>query len=238
MVVGVRVGRHDQHGILAAGRVAAQRVHHQLGLARVRGAGYERDRHRPPSSRTAPTAHDKWPQAAILRGGALGDLGRPGAVTAGSRELGRLGLGLRGLGALPRPLLVELDAPFTVLGLAHRQAGAEVAAAATAEAGHLIGGVARLDQLARDRNRQLLARFGLPDHEAATGILARPARIALAVLGDLVPAHRARPELGPRDPHVLQLLVQLPDGLPREARDVAHEVLARVLPALDLAQAR
>src|SRR5262249_54505410 len=86
-------------------------------------------------------------------------------------------------------------------------------------------------------DRQLLARFGLPDHEAAARILARPARIALAVLDDLVPAHRTRPELGPRDPHVLQLLIELPDGLPGKACDVAHEVLARVLPALDLAEA-
>src|SRR5262249_48603992 len=152
-------------------------------------------------------------------------------------QLGRLRLGVRGLGALPRPLLVELHAPFAVLGLAQRQARAEVAPAAAAKAGYLIGGVARLDQLARDRDRQLLARFGLPDHKAAAGILARPARIALAVLGDLAPAHRARPELGPRDPHVLQLLVELGDGLPGEAGDVAHEVLARVLAALDLAQA-
>src|SRR5262249_33583485 len=133
--------------------------------------------------------------------------------------------------------LVDPPPPFAVLGLAQRKARAKVAAAAAAKAGYLIGGVARLDQFARDRNRQLLARFGLPDHEAAAGILARPARIALAVLGDLVPAHRTRPELGPRDPHVLQLRLELPDGLLGEAGDVAHEVLARVLPALDLAEA-
>ena len=60
----------------------------------------------------------------------------------------------------------------------------------------------------------------LPDHEAAAGILARPARVALAVLGDLAPADRAGPELGPLDLHALEL-VELLHRLAGELRDVA-----------------
>ena len=149
----------------------------------------------------------------------------------------RIGLlGLRRFCALLRPRLVELHAPFALLGLAHRQVRAEGAAAAAFEARYRAGGVAGLDQFARDRDRQRLARFALPDHEPAARIVARPARVALAVLDDLVPADRARPELRAGDFHVFQRLVELGDRLFRKARDIAHEGLARVLAALDLAQ--
>ena len=65
------------------------------------------------------------------------------------------------------------------------------------------------DQLARDGGRQGLARLGLPDHEPAARILARPAGEALAVLDDVVAADRARPEVGARDAHLLELRVEL-----------------------------
>ena len=67
---------------------------------------------------------------------------------------------------------------------------------------------ARGDQLARHRGGQRLAGLGLPDHEAAARVLARPAREALAVLDDVVAADRARPEVRARDAHVLELLVE------------------------------
>src|SRR5271166_5798106 len=113
---------------------------------------------------------------------------------------------------------------------------AEAPPAASAKARHRLCGVSRLDQLAGHRERQLLARFGLPDHKAAAWIVARPAGVALAVLDDLVAAHRARAEPGARDPHVFQRLVELFDRLAREPRDVAHEPRARILAPLDLPQ--
>src|SRR5215216_4223847 len=89
------------------------------------------------------------------------------------RRLGRfVGLGRRRLGALARPWLVELDPPLAVLALLQRQLRAERAARAAAEARHRLGGLARGDQLARNRNRELLARLALPDHEAAARGLA------------------------------------------------------------------
>ena len=64
--------------------------------------------------------------------------------------------------------------------------------------------------------RQRLARLALPDHEAAARVLARPAREALAVLDDVLPADRARAEVGPRDADVLELGVEL--GAPSRRR--------------------
>src|SRR5215211_810397 len=117
--------------------------------------------------------------------------------SGGGRGLRRLGrfvglLGRRRLGALTRPWLVELDPPLAVLALLQRQLRAERAARAAAEARHRLGGLARGDQLAGHGHRELLARLALPDHEAAAWVLARPARVALAVLVDVAPADRAR----------------------------------------------
>src|SRR5439155_7202306 len=165
-----------------------------------------------------------------LRGAALADRGRP-------RVVGHLGLGLGRLCALLGPVLIELHAPCALLVLAQREAGAERASAAAAKAGHRPRGVALLDQFPRDGDRKVLAGLGLPDHKAAPRVLARPARVALAVLDDLVPAYGAGTEPGPRDAHVFERLVELLDRLAREPGDVAHELLARVLTALDLAEA-
>src|SRR5438067_810380 len=162
-----------------------------------------------------------------------------GPHAARSRDLcgGRLLLfRLGGLGSLLGPGLVELHAPLAVFGLLERQPSSKALARAALEAAHRFLGPAGPDQLARDRERQLLARLRLPDHEAAAGILARPARVALAVLDDVVAADRARPELGARDPHVLELLVELADGFLGELDDVAHECLARVFARFDLRQ--
>src|SRR6185312_1439609 len=122
----------------------------------------------------------------------------------------------RRLGALARPRLVELDAPLAVVGLHQRQARAERASRAALEAGHRLLDAALLDQLAGDRDRQRLAGLGLPDHEHAAGILARPAREALAVLHDVASADRARAEVGPRDADLLELGVELLDRPARE----------------------
>src|SRR6185437_2802184 len=92
------------------------------------------------------------------------------------------------------------------------------------------------DQLLGYRHGQLLAGLALPDDEAAARIVARPAGVALAVLFDVVPADRARAEVCARDADVLQFLVELFDGDLREACDVAHELRARVLAALDLVE--
>src|ERR1019366_8955263 len=97
----------------------------------------------------------------------------------------RLGLDLRRLGALVRPGLVELDAPLALGGLHQRQAGAERASAPAAKPGHRAFGATLGDQLAGDGERKLLAGLALPDHEATAGILAGPARVALAVLDDV-----------------------------------------------------
>ena len=102
---------------------------------------------------------------------------------------------------------------------------------AALEAGHRLVGAPGLDQLAGDHGRQLLARLALPDHEAAARILARPARVALAVLDDVVAADRARAEVGARDAHVLELRVELADRRAGELRDVAHELLRDSVPS-------
>src|ERR1019366_8375146 len=112
----------------------------------------------------------------------------------------------------------------------------EAASAAPAEARHRPLGVARLDQFARERDWQRLARFALPDHEPTARIVASPARVPLAVLDDLVPAHRARSKLRARNPHVFERLVELFYRLLSEARNVTHEGLARILAPLDLPQ--
>src|SRR3954470_24477114 len=156
---------------------------------------------------------------------------------AASRRLGALGRLLLGrLGALAGPRLVELDAPLAVLGLHQRQPRAERAAGAALEAGDGLLRTAAGDQLAGDRDRQRLAGLGLPDHEPAAGILARPAREALAVLDDVVAADRARPEVGARDAHLLELRVELGDRAAGELRDVGHELLALLVAVLDLRQ--
>src|SRR4051812_43024694 len=159
---------------------------------------------------------------------------------AGRGRLGRrlLGLGVRRLGgALLGPWLVELDAPLALLVLHEGEPRAEIAARAALEAGDRLDRPAPGDQLARDRHRQLLARLALPDHEAAARIVATPAGVALAVLVDVAPAHRARAEIGARDADVLELGVELGDRLLGELLDVAHELLSRVRPLLDRGQA-
>src|SRR5579871_6749606 len=148
-------------------------------------------------------------------------------------SLRRLDLDLRRLRALARPRLVEFDAPLALGRLHQRELCAERAPAAPAEAGDRPLRPARRDQLARDGHGELLARLALPDHEAAPGVVAVPAGVALAVLDDLVPADGARPERCARDAHVLERLVEDLDRLLREARDVRHEQLARVLAAFD-----
>src|SRR5205814_131311 len=85
-------------------------------------------------------------------------------------------------------------------------------------------------------DRELLAGLGLPDHEPAAGILARPARVALAVLDDVEAADRAGPEVRPGNAHVLELRVELADRGAGELGDVVHEALARLLAVLDLGE--
>src|SRR6202007_2024647 len=105
------------------------------------------------------------------------------------------------------------------------------------EPGNRTLGPAGLDELARDGDRKLLAGLGLPDDEAAAGLLPGPAGVALAVLHDVAAADRARPEVGARYPHVLELGVELADRVLGELDDVAHERLAGVAPGLDPGQA-
>src|SRR3954469_20677269 len=143
------------------------------------------------------------------------------------RRLHLVGLGL--LEALLGPRLVELDAHPAFLVLDQRQARPERPPRPALEAGDRLLGLAARDELLGDRRRQVLARLGLPDHEAATRVLAAPARVALAVLDDVAAADRARPQVGPRDADVLQRRVEHLDRLARERGDVGHEALARVL---------
>src|SRR5207244_12984913 len=110
-----------------------------------------------------------------LRGGAFAERLAVGSGGRGG-SAGRVDLGVGWLRALAGPLLVELHPPFALLALAEGEAGPERAAAAPAKARDGARGVAALDQLPCDGDRQRLARLGLPDHEAAAGILARPAR--------------------------------------------------------------
>src|SRR4051812_7346977 len=161
----------------------------------------------------------------------------PGRIVRRRGGGGLVGLGLGRLGALAGPRLVELDAPLAVLGLQQRQTGAEGPAAAPLEAGDGLLRAPAGDELAGDGGGQLLAGLALPDDEAAAGVLARPAREALAVLDDVVAADRARPEVRARDAHVLELGVELPDRRAGELGDVAHEPLARLVAVLDLGQA-
>ena len=90
------------------------------------------------------------------------------------------------------------------------------------------------DQLAGDRGGQRLAGLGLPDHEPAARVLARPAREALAVLDDVA---ARRPGTGPRLARGIRTSLSLASSSstvsPRELRDVAHEALARLLAVLD-----
>ena len=161
---------------------------------------------------------------------------RPRRPSPGSRRRRGLALDLGRLGALARPRLVELDAPLALGRLLEREAGTERAPGAALEARHRLRGLAGRDQLARDRHRQLLAGLALPDHEPAARVLARPARVALAVLDDVVAADGAGAEVRPRDADVLELGVELGDGRLGEVGDVAHEALARLLALLDLGQ--
>src|ERR1700733_2198901 len=200
------------------------RTSHQKGPLRIRRvelAARQADARRLPARRNPRPRYVAW----LRRFGLLGRVGR---------RFGLFGLGRLGPGARPR--LVELDAPLAVLGLLQRQAGAEALARAALEPGHGLLGATGLDQLARDRYRQLLARLRLPDHEAAARIVSRPAREALSVLDDVAAANRTGPEVGPRDPHVLEVPVELTDGLLHKSNDVAHERLARVGARLDQGQ--
>ena len=149
-------------------------------------------------------------------------------------SIGRIG---RALAAFARPRLIELHPPLALLALLQRKLRTERPPAAALEARHRLGRAARRDELARDDERQRLAGLRLPDDEAAAGILARPAGEALAVLDDVVAADGARTEVRARDAHVLQFRVELGDRGLREALDVGHEALARLLAALDHAQA-
>ena len=82
----------------------------------------------------------------------------------------------------------------------------------------------------------VLPAFAFQMTKPQPGILARPAREALAVLDDVVAADRARTEVRARDADVLELGVELGDRRLGEALDVGHEALARLLAALDHAQ--
>src|SRR5205085_8706200 len=93
----------------------------------------------------------------------------------------------------------------------------------------------RLHELLDRRRRQVLAGLLLPDHEAAAGVVLRPARVALAVLDHVAAADRAGAEIGPLDLDVLQV-VALADGLGRELDDVVDERRAAVGALLDRAE--
>src|SRR3954454_23022888 len=112
--------------------------------------------------------------------------GRLGLRAGHTDRLGRVGCGLGGVGrdlvTLPRPCLIELHPPLALLALLQRKLGTEGTAAAPLEAGDGLRRPPRRDELLGDRERQRLARLRLPDDEATAGILARPAREALAVL--------------------------------------------------------
>src|SRR3954453_4299287 len=167
-----------------------------------------------------------WRSWSALRRGRLGR-----SLALGGRR--RRGLLPGGVCPLLGPRLVELHAPAALLVLHQRKLRAERAAAATLEARDLLGGAAGGDQLFGDAGRKLLAGLALPDHEAAARVLARPARVALAVLDDVVAAHRTRAEVGPRDAHVLELGVELGDRRLGEGGDVGHEALPRLVALLD-----
>src|SRR3954454_23150338 len=181
-----------------------------------------------PSSASADASASHAPARSALRG-------RRALIGPRRHRLSRLGR----LGALLGPWLVELDPPARILvaALLERELGPERAPRASLEARHGPGGEAVRDELARDRPRQLLARLALPDHETAARVLARPARVALAVLDDVVVAHGARPQVGARDAHVLERRVEHAHGLAGELGDVLHELLALLRALLDGGQA-
>src|SRR3954447_6531023 len=187
----------------------------------------------PTAPASAPAASAARVRATLRRSAGTARRLRAGAARGG-RRLHVVGLGL--LEALLGPRLVELDAHPALLVLHQRQARPEGAPRPALEAGDRLLGLAARDELLGDRRRQVLARLGLPDDEAAARVLTAPARVALAVLDDVAPADRARAEVGPRDPHVLELGVELVHRGAREAGDVVHELLARVLPVLDVGQ--
>src|SRR4051794_2157257 len=184
-----------------------------------------------PSSASADASASHAPAWSALRG-------RRALIGPRRHRLGRLSR-LGRLGALLGPRLVELDPPARILvaALLERELGPERAPRAPLEARHGPGGEAVRDELARDRPRQLLARLALPDHEAAARVLARPARVALAILDDVVAAHGARPQVGARDAHVLERRVEHAHGLAGELGDVLHELLALLRALLDGGQA-
>src|SRR3954466_14035810 len=187
-----------------------------------------------PSSASADASASHAPATSALRG-------RRALIGPRRRRLGRLSRlsRLGRLGALLGPRLVALDPPARILvaALLERELGPERAPRASLEARHGSGGEAVRDELARDRPRQLLARLALPDHEAAARVLPRPARVALAVLDDVVAAHGAWPEVGARDAHVLERRVEHAHGLAGELGDVLHELLALLRALLDGGQA-
>src|SRR5262249_3883445 len=134
------------------------------------------------------------------------------------------------------PRLVELDAPAPLLVLDGLELRAEAPPRAAAEAGDGLLRAALLHQLLRNRDRQRLARLLLPDHEAAAGVVLRPARVTLAVLDHVAAADGARAEVRALDLDPLEL-VELLHRLRRELDDVAHERVAAVGAVLDQAQA-
>ena len=144
VVLGVGARRDDQQRLLAVSQVTAHGVEHHLCLARVRGSGDERDRHATPilahRARRAPRATlrptRRPPRRARRRFAGRRRRPRPAHPPADAACRPRLLLGLGRLGALLGPRLVELDAPFALLGLAEREMRAEAAAAAAAEARH------------------------------------------------------------------------------------------------------
>src|SRR5450432_1076177 len=105
-------------------------------------------------------------QRSARRGPVSGVSSRTGLRGGGGLLGGRGLFGSRGgsgvlclgrFGALAGPRLVELDAPLALFALLQRQAGAEALARAPLEAGDRALGATGLDQLAGNRDRELLA---------------------------------------------------------------------------------
>ena len=120
----------------------------------------------------------------------------------------------------------RLRKPVTgLLGAAH----ARVLAA-------LARGPQALDQLLGDGDGRFLPAFFFQMTKPQPGSSRDQHEIALAVLGDLAAADRARTELGALDLHALQL-VQLLHRLGGERGDVLHEGRTGVLALLDQPQA-
>src|SRR3954452_15020226 len=125
-----------------------------------------------PAPATASSAPAVAAASAALRRSAGTARGLRARAGLGRRSLHLVGLGL--LEALLGPRLVELDAHPALFVLHQREAGAERAARAALEAGHRLLGLAAGDELLGHGGRQVLARLGLPDHEAAARVLAAP----------------------------------------------------------------